>query len=283
MEKIIEVRGVTFEYGQSKHAALSDVSLDILQGEFLAVVGHNGSGKSTLAKHLNGLLVPTGGDVLVRGMNTRDDDKSLDIKRLVGIVFQNPDNQLVTTIVEDDVAFGPENLGVPSDEIRRRVDEALDAVGMLSYAQAAPHMLSGGQKQRIAIAGMLAMKPEVLVLDEATAMLDPKGRKEIISIAERLNKEQGITVVMITQYMDEVIHADRVCVMNESRLAFEGTPAQVFAQSKRLQSAGLDVPPAVELRNILIEKNALTPNQSVSAEDVTECIYKEFIKRGMAL
>ena len=282
MEKIIEVKGVTFEYGQAKTPALSDVSMDIYEGEFLAIVGHNGSGKSTLAKHLNGLLVPSEGDCLVRGMNTKDEEKSLDIKRLVGIVFQNPDNQLVTTIVEDDVAFGPENLGIPSEEIRQRVDEALDCVGMLSYAKAAPHMLSGGQKQRIAIAGMLAVKPKVLVLDEATAMLDPKGRHEIIAIAERLNTEQGITVVMITQYMDEVIHADRVCVMHDAKVAFEGTPAQVFAQSKKLQSLGLDVPPAVELRNTLIGKNALTPNQSVSVEDVTESIYNEFIKRGKA-
>ena len=280
--EIIRIENVSFSYGQGREPALNDVSLEIKEGEFLAIVGHNGSGKSTLAKHLNGLLIPEKGDVFVRDMNTRDEEKSLDIKRLVGIVFQNPDNQLVTTIVEDDVAFGPENLGIPSTEIRERVDKALLSVGMEKYAEAAPHMLSGGQKQRIAIAGMLAMHPEVLVLDEATAMLDPRGRHEIISIAKKLNKNQGITVVMITQYMDEVTDADRIIVMHQGRIEAEGSPEQIFSQSKRLNSLGLDVPPAVELRNTLIEARVLTPCRDVSIDAITDGIYAEFVKRGAA-
>ena len=277
---LIRVENVSFNYGQGANA-LSDVSLEINSGEFIAVVGHNGSGKSTLAKLLNGLLIPTDGKVYVRDMDTSDETLSLDIKKTVGIVFQNPDNQLVTTIVEDDVAFGPENLGIPSEEIRKRVDESLESVGMKDYALSAPHMLSGGQKQRIAIAGMLAIRPDVLVLDEATAMLDPAGRHEIISIANKLNKEQGITVVMITQYLDEIVDTDKVIVMCEGRIAMEGTPKQVFSQSKRLESVGLDVPPAVWLRNELIKAHALVPCNVLGVEEVAQCIYDEFEKRGI--
>ncbi len=278
---IIKVDNISFSYNEGAKCALSDVSLEIERGEFLAVVGHNGSGKSTLAKHLNGLLLPSSGKVYVRDMDTSDENLNLDIKRHVGIVFQNPDNQIVNTIVEDDVAFGPENLGVPPEEIRKRVDEALLSVGMQKYALAAPHMLSGGQKQRIAIAGMLAMNPEVLVLDEATAMLDPLGRREILGIAHRLNKEQGITVVMITQYMEEVVATDRVIVMKDGRIDFEGAPEKVFSETERLKAAGLDVPLAVELKNTLVSAGVMQKTDSVTVEDITEDIYAEFVKRGI--
>ena len=278
---IIKVDNISFSYNEGAKCALSDVSLEIEKGEFLAVVGHNGSGKSTLAKHLNGLLLPSSGKVYVHDMDTSDENLNLDIKRHVGIVFQNPDNQIVNTIVEDDVAFGPENLGVPPEEIRKRVDEALLSVGMQKYALAAPHMLSGGQKQRIAIAGMLAINPEVLVLDEATAMLDPLGRREILGIAHRLNKEQGITVVMITQYMEEVVAADRVIVMKDGRIDFEGAPEKVFSQTERLKAAGLDVPLAVELKNALVSAGIMQKTDSVTVEDITEDIYGEFVKRGI--
>lgn len=273
---IVKVDNISFRYTEGEHTALHNVSLEIYEGEFLAIVGHNGSGKSTLAKHLNGLLLPVSGKVYVCGMDTCDEEKSLDIKRHVGIVFQNPDNQIVTTIVEDDVAFGPENLGVQPEEIRVRVNEALKSVGMTEYALAAPHMLSGGQKQRIAIAGMLAMKPDVLVLDEATAMLDPAGRQEILSIAHTLNREQGITVVMITQYMDEAVDADRIIVMKNGKIDFEGAPERVFAQSARLKSAGLDVPPAVALRNSLIKESVIKPVKALTAEAVADVIYEEY-------
>lgn len=271
---IISIQNVAYGYTQNLDA-LRGVSLDIQKGEFIAIVGHNGSGKSTLAKHLNGLFIPNSGKVYVHGMDTSDEELSLDIKKHVGIVFQNPDNQLVTTIVEDDVAFAPENMGIESNEIRKRVDAALENVGMSKYAQAAPHMLSGGQKQRIAIAGMLAMNPDVLVLDEATAMLDPAGRKSIISIAHKLNREQGMTVVMITQHMDEVVGADRVVVMKNGLIEFVDTPDRVFAQSARLKGAGLDVPPAVALRNELIANNVIKPTNSLTIEDIAEDIYRE--------
>ena len=278
---IIRVDNVSFSYNESGLSALNGVTLDIEKGEFLAIVGHNGSGKSTLAKHFNGLLLPSNGKVFVCDMDTSDEDKALEIKRHVGIVFQNPDNQIVTTIVEDDVAFGPENLGIKSEEIRTRVYDALAAVGMQEYAHSAPHMLSGGQKQRIAIAGMLAMKPDVLVLDEATAMLDPSGRHEILSIAKKLNKEQGITIIMITQYMNEVTEADRVIVMKHGKIDFEGNPKYVFSQSEKLKAAGLDVPPVVELRNILINENVISKVDSIFIDEIVNNIYDEYIKRGI--
>ena len=278
---IIRVDNVSFSYNESGLSALNGVTLDIEKGEFLAIVGHNGSGKSTLAKHFNGLLLPSNGKVFVCDMDTSDEDKALEIKRHVGIVFQNPDNQIVTTIVEDDVAFGPENLGIKSEEIRTRVYDALAAVGMQEYAHSAPHMLSGGQKQRIAIAGMLAMKPDVLVLDEATAMLDPSGRHEILSIAKKLNKEQGITIIMITQYMNEVTEADRVIVMKHGKIDFEGNPKFVFSQSEKLKAAGLDVPPVVELRNILINENVISKVDSIFIDEIVNNIYDEYIKRGI--
>lgn len=235
---LIEIQNVSYAYEDAAAKALNNVSLTINDGEFVAVVGHNGSGKSTLAKHLNALLLPTEGKVLVDGMDTADETDTLSIRQRVGMVFQNPDNQLVTTIVEEDVAFGPENIGVPGNEIRTRVDRALAAVGMEKYAHSAPNMLSGGQKQRIAIAGMLAMQPKVLVLDEATAMLDPKGRRDIIDLVTKLHKENGITVVMITQYMEEAIGADRVAVMSGGELILEGTPKRCSVRMSFFISTG---------------------------------------------
>ena len=250
---MLELNNVSYRYEGAAQNALSGVTMTIEAGEMLAIVGHNGSGKSTLAKHLNGLLLPTGGNVTIDGMDTKNEDALLAIRQRVGMVFQNPDNQLVTTIVEEDVGFGPENLGVPPKEIRGRVDAALESVGMTAYADKASHALSGGQKQRIAIAGMLAMRPEVLVLDEATAMLDPQGRREVLEIVKRLHRETGLTVVMITQFMEETLSCDRVVVMGGGKLQFSGTPREVFRRSAELRALGLDVPETVWLRDALIE------------------------------
>ena len=269
---LIEIQNVSYAYEDAAAKALNNVSLTINDGEFVAVVGHNGSGKSTLAKHLNALLLPTEGKVLVDGMDTADEADTLSIRQRVGMVFQNPDNQLVTTIVEEDVAFGPENIGVPGNEIRTRVDRALAAVGMEKYAHSAPNMLSGGQKQRIAIAGMLAMQPKVLVLDEATAMLDPKGRRDIIDIVTKLHKENGITVVMITQYMEEVIGADRVAVMSGGELILEGTPKEVFSQDELLHKHRLDVPVMQQLANRLNARGANLPKSILSVEEMAQAI-----------
>ncbi|MEG1559871.1 MAG: energy-coupling factor transporter ATPase [Clostridia bacterium] len=268
---MIEINNITFKYDKDASPAIENVTLSIKEGEFLAVVGHNGSGKSTLAKHLNALLLPSEGNVLVYGMDTSDPDKTIDIRRHVGMVFQNPDNQLVTTVVEEDIAFGPENIGVPQQEIISRVNMALKAVGMEKYRSSAPHMLSGGQKQRIAIAGMLALKPDVLVLDEATAMLDPIGRNEILNIAYDLNKFHGITVVMITQYMEEAVFSDRVAVMANGRLMMLDTPRRIFSQSNRLRSLGLDVPAVVDLRNRLIAKG-LKPTNAITAKELVDVL-----------
>lgn len=269
---LIEIQNVSYAYEDAAAKALNNVSLTINDGEFVAVVGHNGSGKSTLAKHLNALLLPTEGKVLVDGMDTADEADTLSIRQRVGMVFQNPDNQLVTTIVEEDVAFGPENIGVPGNEIRARVDRALAAVGMEKYAHSAPNMLSGGQKQRIAIAGMLAMQPKVLVLDEATAMLDPKGRRDIIDLVTKLHKENGITVVMITQYMEEAIGADRVAVMSGGELILEGTPKEVFSQDELLHKHRLDVPVMQQLANRLNAHGANLPKSILSVEEMAQAI-----------
>ena len=269
---LIEIQNVSYAYEDAAAKALNNVSLTINDGEFVAVVGHNGSGKSTLAKHLNALLLPTEGKVLVDGMDTADEADTLSIRQRVGMVFQNPDNQLVTTIVEEDVAFGPENIGVPGNEIRTRVDRALAAVGMEKYAHSAPNMLSGGQKQRIAIAGMLAMQPKVLVLDEATAMLDPKGRRDIIDLVTKLHKENGITVVMITQYMEEAIGADRVAVMSGGELLLEGTPKEVFSQDELLHKHSLDVPVMQQLANRLNAHGANLPKSILSVEEMAQAI-----------
>ena len=235
------------EEGQTSTVALEDVSLSIERGSFVVVLGHNGSGKSTLAKHMNAVLLPGGGAVYVEGMDTRDESLLLEIRRRVGMVFQNPDNQIVANVVEEDVAFGPENLGVPTAEIRRRVDDALAAVGMEKFACHAPHLLSGGQKQRVAIAGVIAMEPECIVLDEATAMLDPAGRREVLDTVHRLNREMGITVVLITHHMSEAEDADRVIVMNDGVVVMDGTPRQVFARVEELHGFGLAAPDTVEL------------------------------------
>ena len=275
---LIEIQNVSYAYEDAAAKALNNVSLTINDGEFVAVVGHNGSGKSTLAKHLNALLLPTEGKVLVDGMDTADEADTLSIRQRVGMVFQNPDNQLVTTIVEEDVAFGPENIGVPGNEIRARVDRALAAVGMEKYAHSAPNMLSGGQKQRIAIAGMLAMQPKVLVLDEATAMLDPKGRRDIIDLVTKLHKENGITVVMITQYMEEVIGADRVAVMSGGELILEGTPKEVFSQDELLHKHRLDVPVMQQLANRLNAHGANLPKSILSVEEMAQAICQSLSK-----
>ena len=235
------------EEGQTSTVALEDVSLSIEKGSFVVVLGHNGSGKSTLAKHMNAVLLPGGGTVYVEGMDTKDEALLLEIRRRVGMVFQNPDNQIVANVVEEDVAFAPENLGVPSEEIRRRVDDALAAVGMSEFTRHAPHLLSGGQKQRVAIAGVIAMAPECIVLDEATAMLDPAGRREVLSAIRALNKERGITVVLITHHMDEAMDADRLIVMNDGKLVMDGAPAEVFTQVEALRAKGLAAPDTVEL------------------------------------
>lgn len=275
---LIEIQNVSYAYEDAAAKALNNVSLTINDGEFVAVVGHNGSGKSTLAKHLNALLLPTEGKVLVDGMDTADEADTLSIRQRVGMVFQNPDNQLVTTIVEEDVAFGPENIGVPGNEIRTRVDRALAAVGMEKYAHSAPNMLSGGQKQRIAIAGMLAMQPKVLVLDEATAMLDPKGRRDIIDLVTKLHKENGITVVMITQYMEEVIGADRVAVMSGGELILEGTPKEVFSQDELLHKHRLDVPVMQQLANRLNARGANLPKSILNVEEMAQAICQSLSK-----
>ena len=235
------------EEGQTSTVALEDVSLSIEKGSFVVVLGHNGSGKSTLAKHMNAVLLPGGGTVYVEGMDTKDEALLLEIRRRVGMVFQNPDNQIVANVVEEDVAFAPENLGVPSEEIRRRVDDALAAVGMSEFTRHAPHLLSGGQKQRVAIAGVIAMAPECIVLDEATAMLDPAGRREVLSAIRALNQERGITVVLITHHMDEAMDADRLIVMNDGKLVMDGAPAEVFTQVEALRAMGLAAPDTVEL------------------------------------
>lgn len=255
MDSIISVKNVTYEYKnedayrgeEAVITAVKALSLEIERGSFTVILGHNGSGKSTLAKMLNGLNKPTSGDIFVDGINTKDEDREIEVKRKVGMVFQNPDNQIIASIVEEDVAFGPENLGVPPKEIKERVDDALKAVGMLEFKESTPHRLSGGQKQRIAIAGIIAMQPECLVLDEPTAMLDPKGRAEIIETLIRLNKEKGITVVLITHYMEEAQNADRVLVMNDGEIIADDVPKVIFSDVERLKKVGLDVPQTAEL------------------------------------
>ena len=262
------------EEGQTSTVALEDVSLSIERGSFVVVLGHNGSGKSTLAKHMNAVLLPSGGTVYVEGMDTRDEALLLEIRRRVGMVFQNPDNQIVANVVEEDVAFAPENLGVPSEEIRRRVDDALAAVGMSEFTRHAPHLLSGGQKQRVAIAGVIAMVPECIVLDEATAMLDPSGRREVLSAIRTLNQERGITVVLITHHMDEAMDADRLIVMNDGRLVMDGTPAEVFTQVDALRAMGLAAPDTVELLYGLRQNGMDVPLTALTVDDCAAAICK---------
>lgn len=276
MDNIIEVNNVTFEYsdGERKKTVIEDFNVTFKRGSFTVILGHNGSGKSTLAKLLNGLYKPDKGDVFVNGINTRDESKEIEIRRRVGMVFQNPDNQLVASIVEEDVAFGPENLGLAPDEIRNRVDNALKSVGMYEQREATPHRLSGGQKQRIAIAGIIAMEPECIVLDEPTAMLDPKGRAEIISTVEKLNKEKGITVILITHFMEEAENADRVIVMNKGSIIADASPKTIFNDISMLKSVGLDVPQTTELLYGLRQRDIKIQTDVISIEETAEEIYK---------
>lgn len=279
MENIIKIDNLYFQYphgeDEEPKLAIKGVSLEIEEGSFTAIIGQNGSGKSTLAKNLNGLLLPSKGAVYVSGMDTRDEDKIWDIRQTAGMVFQNPDNQLVSAIVEDDVAFGPENIGIDPVEIRARVDEALDAVKMGKYKRKAPHLLSGGQKQRIAIAGVIAIRPRCIIFDEPTAMLDPRGRKDIMEIIEKLHRE-GITVILITHFMDEAVKADRVVIMNKGEILLDGTPEHVFSQDELIRSARLDVPMAAEIAIYLRENGIDVPPEVVTAERLKEfvCQYK---------
>ena len=280
MSTMLETKNLTFYYpaeeGREATAAVKDVTLQIEKGSFTVVLGHNGSGKSTLAKHMNGVLLPSSGKVYVEGMDTCDEALLLEIRRRVGMVFQNPDNQIVANVVEEDVAFAPENLGVASEEIRRRVDAALEAVGMSEFARHAPHLLSGGQKQRIAIAGVIAMEPDCIVLDEATAMLDPAGRREVLSAVKRLNRERGITVVLITHHMNEAEDADRVIVMDHGQVAMDGTPRQVFARVAELKALGLTSPHTVELLAALNESGELLPLDAITVEECADAICRAF-------
>lgn len=272
---IIQARDLTFRYTTAEGVAptvLDQVNLDIEAGSFVAILGHNGSGKSTFAKHLNAILLPTSGKVYVDGMDTTDEDKLLDIRRTIGMVFQNPDNQIVASVVEEDVAFAPENLGVPSDEIRRRVDEALEAVGMTEYARHAPHLLSGGQKQRVAIAGVLAMRPRCIVLDEPTAMLDPVGRREVLDTVCRLQRELGMTVVLITHHMDEAARAQRLVVMDNGHVVMDGPPAQVFQNVVGLRRLGLEVPDSVSLLYELRQAGLDVPLDVLTPEDCAQAL-----------
>jgi energy-coupling factor transport system ATP-binding protein len=280
-ENILEFQNVSFRYEGSSEKeqlplAVRDVSFSVKKGDFVAILGHNGSGKSTLAKLSNSILLPESGKVLVNGMDTADESLSYDIRRTVGVVFQNPDNQIVASVVEEDVAFGPENLGVPPEEIRKRVDNALKAVGMYEYRKHEPHKLSGGQKQRVAIAGMIAMLPECIVLDEPTAMLDPRGRKEVMDTILKLNREMGMTVVFITHFMEEAVRASRVIVMDNAEILMDGTPREVFRQADRVKAAGLDVPKPAELARALQKRGVPMPDDILTASEFTEYFLKRF-------
>ena len=283
MSTMLRTENLTYSYpageeNEQPTLALDGVTLAIERGSFTVILGHNGSGKSTLAKTFNAVLLPSGGRVYVDGMDTVDEKLLLEIRRRVGMVFQNPDNQIVANVVEEDVAFAPENLGVPTEEIRRRVDDALRTVGMKKFAKHAPHLLSGGQNQRIAIAGVLAMRPQCIVLDEATAMLDPIGRSEVISTIERLNHDEGITVMLITHHMNEAEHADRVIVMNEGRVAMDGAPREVFAQVEKLKSIGLTVPDTVELLYELRGAGCDLPLTAITVDECADAIARCFGK-----
>nr|WP_314807251.1 energy-coupling factor transporter ATPase [uncultured Selenomonas sp.] len=272
-----ELNHVTHVYRSGEgegHEALRGVTLSIAAGEFVAVLGANGSGKSTLARHLNALLLPSAGTCLVRGWDTKDEMRRWDIRQEVSMVFQNPDNQLIAAVVADDVAFGPENLGVPPAEIRARVQNALSLVGMESYAQAAPHLLSGGQKQRIAIAGAIAMQTHCLVLDEPTAMLDPRGRTEVLNAVQKLHKEQGLTIVYITHFMEEAIAADRIVLMDAGRVVMDGTPHEVFAQTEKVRALGLDIPLAADLAEHLRRGGRELPSDIITDEELLHCLSK---------
>ena len=278
MQPMIQTDALSFSYpveeGQRRTTALDNVTLSIEKGSFVVVLGHNGSGKSTLAKHMNAVLLPSGGAVYVEGMDTKKEELLLEIRRRVGMVFQNPDNQIVANVVEEDVAFAPENLGVPTAEIRRRVDDALAAVGMTEFTRHAPHLLSGGQKQRVAIAGVIAMEPECIVLDEATAMLDPSGRREVLDTVHRLNRERGITVVLITHHMSEAEGADRVIVMNDGVVAMDGAPREIFSRVEELQALGLAAPDTVELLRRLNRHGMDLPLTAITVDECARAIFQ---------
>ena len=281
MENAIEIRHLAYSYPDdtaTEHVVFQDLSLDIEQGSFVAVLGHNGCGKSTLAKHLNAILLPEGGTVTVYGLDTKQEENLLAIRQQVGMVFQNPDNQIVSNVVEEDVAFAPENLGVPTQKIRRRVDEALEAVGMAAYKKHAPHLLSGGQKQRVAIAGVLAMQPKTIVLDEPTAMLDPQGRQEVVSIVEKLSREQNITVILITHHMDEAICADRVIAMDDGKIIADGTPKDVFTKIDLLQSVGLTAPQTTLLLKALDDDGCALPLDALSVDDCAQALLRQILQ-----
>lgn len=268
----IKVENVYFQYSQSKDLALQNINLTIKKGEFVAIIGPNGSGKSTLAKLFNGLYTPTEGEVWVDGLNTKDKDKIWEIRQKAGLVFQNPDNQIVATIVEEDVAFGPENLGLPPEEIRKRVYEALKTVELYEFSQKAPHLLSGGQKQRVAIAGILAMKPDYIILDEPTAMLDPIGRREVNKTIKKLNTEENKTIILITHFMEEAVQADRVLVMEKGNIVMEGSPKDIFSRVERLKEIGLDVPQVTELANGLRAEGLNIRPDILTIEEMVECL-----------
>ena len=280
MEPIIVFENVHYTYPGDELESLCGVDLTIEKGSFVAVLGHNGSGKSTLAKHMNAILVPDAGRVLVDGIDTADEARVLELRRRVGMVFQNPDNQIVANVVEDDVAFAPENLGVPPAEIRRRVDASLRLVGMYDYRMHAPHLLSGGQKQRVAIAGVIAMQPEIIVLDEPTAMLDPQGRKEVVDTAYALCKARGMTVVFITHHMDECIDADRLIVLSNGSVAADGKPAEVFANRTLMEREGLDVPETTRLLGELRAAGMLLPEERLDVEGCADEIARELLRRA---
>ncbi len=272
----IEIKDVVLEYPsydeEPPHRAIDHLDLNIKKGEFVAVLGHNGSGKSTLARMMNGLLTPTSGDVLIEGMNTKDEDLNWDIKAHAGMVFQNPDNQIVATIVEEDVAFGAENLGIPQPQLQQRVDSALRVVEMETYRKHAPHLLSGGQKQRVAIAGILAMNPDCIIFDEPTAMLDPNGRVEVMNTIKKLHEEEGKTVVLITHYMDEAVQADRVVILEKGKLVMDGTPKEIFSEVEKVKAIGLDVPQVTELAYDLNKEGMNLPKDILTVEEMVNVL-----------
>lgn len=270
MDNIVKVNNVSFEYitDEATHKAIDNLTLEVKTGEFVAIIGHNGSGKSTLSKNLNAILLPSKGNILIDNLDTRDDNNLWDIRQTAGMVFQNPDNQIVATVVEEDVAFGPENLGVDPKEIRQRVEDSLKSVGMYELRDRQPHLLSGGQKQRVAIAGIIAMRPKCIIFDEATAMLDPSGRKEVMKTIKRLNKEENITTLHITHFMEEAVQADRVIVMEKGRKVLEGTPREVFSNIKMLREIGLDVPYMTELSSLLREEGLEISNDILTVDEM---------------
>ena len=285
---IVKTKDLTFEYIRRDEegnvegitTAVDHVNIDLQAGQFIAVLGHNGSGKSTLAKHFNALVSPTEGTVWVDGMDTKEDDKVLDIRQTAGMVFQNPDNQIICTLVEEEVGFGPENIGVPTDEIWKRVADSLQAVGMYSFRKASPNKLSGGQKQRVAIAGIVAMKPKCIILDEPTAMLDPSGRKEVISVLHELNEKENVTIILITHYMEEVIDADRVFVMDAGKIMMEGTPRQIFSNVEHLKELRLDVPQVTELAYELKKAGVPLPDGILTKEEFTLALKRLVMQNG---